>query len=203
MTEVDVIVAELTCLANEAQEQEQLKEALNLVNKAIQLKKGKVGLWKLASDVLVGLRRSQDALNALSKAISLDPDNLSLRLAMGDLLRSLGNNLQAIKVYLRASKMSPYDPQVSERLVAIARGKQGRSRWEEKSRENLLLSVQHFFQEDQVCPSCGSLLVEIDEDTNVIEHICMCNFDVKRAAETNPQWGVQIARQRRILKEES
>ncbi|QOZ73123.1 Tetratricopeptide (TPR) repeat [Bradyrhizobium arachidis] len=78
------------------QQHGRFEEALNVLDKAIQLRPDDAGLWRQRGDILSQLSRLDQALASFEHALKLDPQHHDTLRKSGILLHNLGRNEEAI-----------------------------------------------------------------------------------------------------------
>ena len=104
------------------------EEALNVFDKAVQLKPGDAGLWKQLGGALVELQRPADALLSLQHASKLDPQDWDAAYKTLFLLHALGRFEQALAQLDRCDELQPdHVPALQLRALSL----RGLGRFEE------------------------------------------------------------------------
>ena len=104
------------------------EEALNVFDKAVQLKPEDAGLWKLLGGALVELQRPADALLSLQHASKLDPRDCDAAYKNLFLLHTLGRFEQALAQFDRCDELQPdHVPALQVRALSL----RGLGRFEE------------------------------------------------------------------------
>ena len=97
----------LSSLGITLQAQGRHEEALNVFDKAVQLKPEDAGLWKQLGGALVELQRPADALLSLQHASKLDPQDWDAAYKNFFLLHTLGRFEQALAQFDRCEELKP------------------------------------------------------------------------------------------------
>ena len=118
----------LSSLGITLQAQGRHAEALNVFDKAVQLKPEDAGLWKRLAGALVELQRPADALLSLQHASKLDPQDRDAAYKNLFLLHTLGRFEQALAQFDRCDELQPdHVPALQLRALSL----RGLGRFEE------------------------------------------------------------------------
>ena len=118
----------LSSLGITLQAQGRHEEALNVFDKAVQLKPEDAGLWKQLGGALVELQRPADALLSLQHASKLDPQDWDAAYKNLFLLHALGRFEQALAQFDRCDELQPdHVPALQLRALSL----RGLGRFEE------------------------------------------------------------------------
>jgi len=82
-------------------------EALNVLDKAIQLRRDGAGLWCQRGDILIQLARLDQALTSYQHALELDPQHHDALFKSGILLHKLGRNEEALARLDESDRLFP------------------------------------------------------------------------------------------------
>ncbi|MBC2698140.1 MAG: tetratricopeptide repeat protein [ANME-2 cluster archaeon] len=85
------------------------EDALEVFEKAIEIKPDDFSAWYNKGNTLVNLGRYEDALEAFEKATEIKPDNLRAWINKGNTLDDLGRNEDALEVFEKAIEIKPDD----------------------------------------------------------------------------------------------
>jgi tetratricopeptide (TPR) repeat protein len=110
----------LASFATVLQQHGRCEEALNVIDKAIQLRDDDAGLWRQRGDIFIQLARLDQAFLSLQRALQLDPHHHDALYKSGALLHRLGRNEEAIAPLDRADALVPnHAPTLRTRAWAL------------------------------------------------------------------------------------
>jgi len=95
-------------------------EALQVFDKAVQLKPDDAGLWSQLGDALVEAERRSDALLCFRQTLSLDPSRFDAAYKAGHILQGMGQFEEALLVLNRGVEIQPnHAPTLQVRAVVL------------------------------------------------------------------------------------
>ena len=145
----------LVSLGRTLQFQGRHDDALNTLDKAVQLKPDDAELWKHLGNALVELKRLQDALLSFQQALKLNPRHCNAAQQCGLLLGEAGRLEEALAHFRLCRELQPHDPAI---LTSVTRCLIGLKRPEEALTEN-----QRAYERDPGnAASCDNLGVVLD-----------------------------------------
>ncbi len=93
--------------------------ALEYVQKALQLGRGRASLWNMTGRILLGLGRPDDAEKAYRDALKLEPNNIDANFGLAEIDIARGRMKNAVNKYEQALQMSPDNRRALLSLVML------------------------------------------------------------------------------------
>ncbi len=149
-------------LAEVHQANEELEEALKVIEQAITGKSDDPTLYITKADLLLELKRPQAALACLEHAGNLQPEDASLYKKMARVLRSAGEYAEALVQAQEAIKLSPEDPALYYLAADLART----NLQTDLARKLINLETPQAFQDNQLFKHYHCLRAELALEAN-------------------------------------
>jgi Flp pilus assembly protein TadD len=109
-------------------------EAVNVFDKAVQLKPDDAGLWSDLGDALIAAGRACDAVLCFKRTFQLDPQRANAAFKAGALLREMGQLDEALALFDASNRLQPdHAPTLQLRALTL----DGLGRHEEALQDNL------------------------------------------------------------------
>lgn len=154
----------LASLGTTLQRQQRYQEALDVFDKAVQLRPGDAWLWRSMGDVLVQMRRYEEALLSYQHVLKLDPDHPDALYKGGALLNQFGRHAEAIVLLDRANDvLANHAPTLRCRAQTLFNLK----RFEESLADGK--RAWQLAPDVDICNNIGAALRQLDRDAEALE----------------------------------